>query len=214
MGCCGGDREKLAAVRAEQKWEYIVSINYLYLNDVTKCCQNLDDFKSNSCWVPFTYGFLWFNLFISVSVYAVDTFTAVNLLAFDRWSGQIEPAIPLNISRWIFAGCIILSFVLLFYRWLRAIRVMKGSGVAQSYLDPLAVRIQSVRMGKEGRGWKRFLVFAELTKSRKGADYVALFTFYSFEGRQSIIVQGIATDKVKLGPVLSSLKDHARSLTL
>jgi len=66
---------------------------------------------------------------------------------------------------------------------------MKGSGVAQSYLDPLAVRIQSIRMGKEGRGWKRFLVFAELTKSRKGADYVALFTFYSFEGKQSILIR-------------------------
>ena len=25
MGCCGSDREKEAAVRAEQKWEYIVS---------------------------------------------------------------------------------------------------------------------------------------------------------------------------------------------
>jgi hypothetical protein len=74
---------------------------------------------------------------------------------------------------------------------------MKGSGVAQSYLDPLAVRIQSVRMGKEGRGWKRFLVFAELTKSRKGADYVALFTFYSFEGEQSIPVRRIAADRFK-----------------
>ena len=60
---------------------------------------------------------------------------------------------------------------------------MKQGGVAQSYLDPLAVRIQSVRMGKEGRGWKRFLVFAELTKGKKGADYVALFTYYSFEGK-------------------------------
>jgi hypothetical protein len=147
--------------------------------------------------LPFTYGFLWLNLFISVSVYSVDTFTAVNLLVFDRWSGKIKPAIPLAISRWIFAGCIILSFVLLFYRWLRAIRVMKGSGVAQSYLDPLAVRIQSVRMGKEGRGWKRFLVFAELTKSRKGADYVALFTFYSFEGKQSIPVQRMTADKIQ-----------------
>jgi len=147
--------------------------------------------------LPFTYGFLWLNLFISVSVYSVDTFTAINLLVFDRWSGRIKPAIPLEISRWIFAGCIILSFVLLFYRWLRAIRVMKGSGVAQSYLDPLAVRIQSIRMGKEGRGWKRFLVFAELTKSRKGADYVALFTFYSFEGKQSILARRIAADRSK-----------------
>ena len=72
--------------------------------------------------------------------------------------------------------------MLLFYRWLRAIRVIKASGVAQSYLDPLAVRIQSIRTGKEGRGWKRFLVFAELTKSKKGADYVALFSYFSFEG--------------------------------
>lgn len=60
---------------------------------------------------------------------------------------------------------------------------MREGGVAQSYLDPLAVRVQSVRMGKEGRGWKRFLVFAELSKGKKGADYVALFTHYSFEGK-------------------------------
>lgn len=119
-------------------------------------------------------------LFISIAVYCVDTFTAINLLAFDRWAGQIKPEIPLSISRWIFAGCIILSFVLLFYRWMRAIRVMKAGGVAQSYLDPLAVRVQSIRTG-EGRGWKRFLVFAELTKSKKGADYVALFAYFSFE---------------------------------
>ena len=119
-------------------------------------------------------------LIVSISVYVVDTFTAINLLAFDRWAGQIKPEIPLTISRWIFAGCIILSFLLLFYRWMRAIRVMRKGGVAQSYLDPLAIRIQSIRTG-DARGWKRFLVFAELTKSKKGADYVALFAYYSFE---------------------------------
>jgi hypothetical protein len=123
---------------------------------------------------------------VSISVYAVDTFTAINLLVFDKWAGQIKPEIPLNISRWIFAGCIILSFVLLVYRWWRAIRVMKQGGVAKSYLDPLAVRVQSVRWGK-GRGWKRFLVFAELTKSRKGADYVALFAYFSFEAWLRIV---------------------------
>ncbi|OAP53888.1 hypothetical protein AYL99_11910 [Fonsecaea erecta] len=36
-----------------------------------------------------------------------------------------------------------------------------------TYLDPLAVRIQSTRRGK-AREWKRFLVFAELTRSQKG----------------------------------------------
>ena len=131
---------------------------------------------------PLSYGILYISVIISIAVYAVDTFTAVNLLAFSRWAGQIKPEIPFYISRWIYAGCIILSFVLLVYRWVRAVRIMKTGGVAQSYLDPLAVRIQSIRMGKNGQGWRRFLVFAELTKSKKGAEYVALFTYFSFEG--------------------------------
>lgn len=72
--------------------------------------------------------------------------------------------------------------MLLVYRWIRAIRVIRSGVVAASYLDPLAVRVQSVRVGEEGRGWRRFLLFAALTKGRKGAEYVALFTYFSFEG--------------------------------
>ena len=53
---------------------------------------------------------------------------------------------------------------------MRALKVMRGGKVAKSYLDPLAVRVECIRMGQEGRGWKRFLVFAELTKSRKGVE--------------------------------------------
>ena len=62
---------------------------------------------------------------------------------------------------------------------------MKTDIVAASYLDPLAVRLQSLRIGSQGRGWRRFLVFAALTKGRKGAEYVALFTYFSFEGKFS-----------------------------
>jgi len=132
---------------------------------------------------PLSYGVLYYFLLVSVAVYVVDIFTAANLLFFDRWSGQVQPVIPFTYARWIFAGCIVLSWVLLFYRWMRAIRVIRGGAVAASYLDPLAVRVQSVRTGEEGRGWRRFLVFAALTKGRKGAEYVALFTFFSFEGK-------------------------------
>jgi hypothetical protein len=61
-------------------------------------------------------------------------------------------------------------------------RVMKRGAVAESFLDSLAVRLQCIRWSKTGRGYKRFLVFAELTKSKKGAEYVALFTYFSFQG--------------------------------
>lgn len=129
---------------------------------------------------------VWFFLVVSIAVYAVDTFTAINLLVFSRWSSQIKPKIPFHISRWIFAGCIIASFVLLALRWIRTIRVMRSDSIAESYLDPLAVRVQSIRVGK-AKGYRRFLVFAELTKSKKGADYVALFAYFSFEAWLRII---------------------------
>ncbi|KKK12310.1 hypothetical protein ARAM_001374 [Aspergillus rambellii] len=164
MACCG-EREKGSPVALEEQWDYV----------------NLDDFKSESCLSPFSYFFLVVLLFVSIAVYGVDTFTAVTLLAFSRWAGQIEPAIPFEISRWIFAVCILFSFALLGYRWLRAIRAIRSGSIAQSYLDSLAARVQSVRVGSHGRGWRRFLVFAELTKSKKGAEYVALFAYFSFE---------------------------------
>ena len=171
MGCCGGARETQEEVRTEHKWDYF----------------NLADFRSSSCWAPFSYGILYVTIIISIAVYIVDIFTAVQLLLFDRWSGKIEPKVPLYISRWIFAGCIMLSWVLLIYRFIRATRVMRTGGVAQSYLDPLAVRIQSIRMGERGQGWRRFLVFASLTKSKKGVEYIALFTYFSFEAWLRIV---------------------------
>ena len=38
------------------------------------------------------------------------------------------------------------------------------------------------------RSWRRFLVFAELTQSKKGVDYVALFSYFQFQGAVRIIV--------------------------
>lgn len=164
MSCCAL-REKEGEASNEQKWDYI----------------NLSDFRSTSCLTPLSYGILYLLLIISIAVYAVDLFTCANLLIFDRWSGQVKPAIPFHISRWIFTGCIILSWFLLVYRWMKAVRAIKSGVIAASYLDPLAVRVQSIRMGANGRGWRRFLVFAALTKGRKGNEYVALFTYFSFE---------------------------------
>ncbi|KAJ5226145.1 hypothetical protein N7468_007370 [Penicillium chermesinum] len=164
MGC-GGDREK-AEVTMEEKWDFL----------------NLDDFRVKTCWTPFSYFFLWVFLIVSIAVYGVDIFTAVNLLVFSHWSGRVEPAIPFTVSRWLFAACIIASLVLLVYRWIFAIRAIRSNSVTRNYLDPLAVRIQCFRVfTREGRGWKRFLVFAELTKSKKGTEIVALYTYFAFQ---------------------------------
>lgn len=128
------------------------------------------------------YGYLYFSLTLSLAVYGVDIFTAINLLAFNQWSSSIEPTqlLTFDQTKWIFAGTIIASFVNLIFEHFRAWRVMKRGSVAECYLDNLAVRLESIRLGR-GQGWRRFLVFAELTKSRKGAEYVALFSYFSLQ---------------------------------
>lgn len=128
------------------------------------------------------YGYLHFGVLLSIAVYGVDTFTAINLLAFDTWSSSVQPSqiIPFDISKWLFSGAIIASFVNLIIEHVRCLRVRKRGNVAECYLDNLAVRLESLRWG-QGQGWRRFLVFAELTKSKKGAEYVALFTYFSFQ---------------------------------
>ncbi|KAF9636346.1 hypothetical protein BFW01_g7241 [Lasiodiplodia theobromae] len=166
MGCFGRIRDQEKNVREEQKWDYIT----------------LSDFTSSSWKSKLSYLWLWILSGITIAVYAADTFTAVNLLVFNKWSSQVDPAIDFNVSKWISVGCIILSWVLAAFAWLRAFRVMRGGGVADSYLDPLAATLQSSRIYSGGHGWRRFLVFAELTKSKKGVDYIALFVYFSFKG--------------------------------
>ncbi|KAF2258141.1 hypothetical protein CC78DRAFT_414843, partial [Lojkania enalia] len=171
MGCCG-DREKAIEVLEEQKWDYIT----------------LSDFKSTSCLAPFSYVWLWILVLVSIAVYAADAYTAITLLAFNRWSSQVQPKVPFDIAKWIFAVTIIISYVFLVYRWIRAVRVIRSGGVAESYLEPLAAIYQSMRITKEGQGWRRFLVFAELTRSKKGVDYIALFVYFQFKGALIIII--------------------------
>lgn len=162
-----GDREK-GPPEESAKWDYLT----------------LGDWRCTSGWTYPAYVWLWFLAIVGVAVYVVDTYTAVNLLAFDNWSSEVKPAVPIKYSKWIFAVCILLSWVLCIYEWIRAVRVIRRGGVAESFLDPLAVTLQSIRP----QGFKRFLVFSELTKSRKGTDYIALFVYFSFKGAIRVII--------------------------
>ncbi|KAF2136029.1 uncharacterized protein K452DRAFT_203902, partial [Aplosporella prunicola CBS 121167] len=172
MGCFGRGRNDGRSELEEQKWDYIT----------------LTDFRTSSTKAKLSYVWLWCLSAIAIAVYVADTFTAVNLLAFNKWSSQVDPAIKVSISKWIFTGCIMFSWVLCIFEWVRAMRVIRGGNVADSYLDPLAATLQSSRIYSGGHGWRRFLVFAELTKSKKGSDYLALFVYFQFKGAVRVIL--------------------------
>ncbi|KAF2123886.1 hypothetical protein P153DRAFT_327583 [Dothidotthia symphoricarpi CBS 119687] len=171
MGCCG-DREKGVIVAEEQKWDYI----------------NLSDFRSTSCLTPLSYVWLWILVLVSCAVYAADAFTAVNLLAYNKWSSQVQPKVSFEVAKWIFAITIIISYVFLIYRGFRTLRVMRSGSVTECYLEPIAAIWQSMRVTNRGQGWRRFLVFAELTKSKKGVNYIALFVYFQFKSALIVVV--------------------------
>jgi hypothetical protein len=166
MGCCG-ERER-GPPEPTAKWTYI----------------NLSDFKSTSSWNTLAYIWVWIMAIVAVAVFAADTFTAVNLLAYNKWTSKVEPKIPIEYARWIFAGCILFGFVLYIFNWIFAIRAIKRGGIADSFLDPLAATLQSMR----GSGWRRFLVFSNLTQSKKGTDYIAYFVYFSFQSAIRVII--------------------------
>lgn len=163
MGCCGARSAEKGEVEEQQKWDYIT----------------LTDFKSKSCGAVLSYIWLWILVLITVGVYGADTFTAIKLIAFDEWSSEIKPTIPFVVAKWIFAGCIILSWVLAFYAWFSAIRCMKRGCVTEDYLNSMAVELQSIRFGT---GWQRFQVFAALTKSKKKVSWIAIFVYFQRQG--------------------------------
>jgi hypothetical protein len=122
---------------------------------------------------------LWILVLITIGVYVADTFTAIKLLAFNEWSSQVKPAIPFTVAKWIFSGCIMLSWGLAVLAWITAIRTIKRGCVTDDYLNSTAVTLQSIRAGS---GWKRFLVFAALTKSKKKVSWIAIFVYFQRQG--------------------------------
>lgn len=121
------------------------------------------------------------------------SYTAITLLVYNRWSSQIQPVIPFETAKIIFAICILISYLLIIYDWFFAIKVIRRGGVADAYMNVIALRWNSVWGGKgdDDSGWKRFLVFARLTEQRGKADYVALFTYFSFKGIEEFLPSAI-----------------------
>lgn len=111
-----------------------------------------------------------------MAVFASDIYTAVILLAYDRWSSEINPAVPINISRWIFAGCIILSTVLIIFEFMIAIRVSREKNISRTYTNQIARKLYSIK------GYNYFCLFGKITKSRNKKEYLALFVYFSLKG--------------------------------
>lgn len=117
---------------------------------------------------------------VSVIVVATDVFNTFNFALLNKMSSNsLTLIIPVSAWRAIYVIFQIALIAATVYEHYQAWQVMKRERIAACYLNNLAMKLTSVRLGKT-QGWKRFLVFMELSQSKKGFDHVALFTFFRF----------------------------------
>jgi hypothetical protein len=111
---------------------------------------DINEFKSHGILLWAGYLWVFIDILKSLAVYVLDTQTgmytllallilAIFLLAFNKWATQVQPAIPMSISRWIFSGCIIFSFLLLAKDWWTARKIIRSRDISFAYTNLIGI---------------------------------------------------------------------------
>jgi Fungal potassium channel len=127
-----------------------------------------------------------------VSSYTVPLLMiAIFLLAFNKWATQVKPAVSLSISRWIFSGCIIFSFLLLAKDWWTARKIIRSKDISFAYTNLIGTFCVRILLTVANRwycvhgGYAYYCLFDRLGDSRHAWVSIAFFVFFSFKGIKS-----------------------------
>lgn len=175
MGCCGQARWKREEV-PDHKFDFI----------------DVRDYWSNGYLTRIKYAFLFANMAKSIAVYIADIYTAITLLAFHHFNGNIynrvadSPTntvrVPFDYGKWIFTGCIIFSFLLLAYEAHKARAVIRSRDISYAYTNIMANDYYSIR------SYNHFCFFCQINNSKKKKDELAFFIFFTFKGWKRLLV--------------------------
>ncbi|CAG8563225.1 10947_t:CDS:2 [Acaulospora morrowiae] len=142
---------------------------------------DVSDFYESSILRKFKYSILFMVVLKSILVYMADMWTAGILLIFDRWSSAIQPKIPFFISKWIYVGCIFFSFLLLAWDIKKARHIIATRDISYAFTSTIAYRYYTLR------SYKHYCFFSQINNSKKKADEVAFFVFFTFKGWKRLI---------------------------
>ncbi|KAI0269179.1 hypothetical protein BC834DRAFT_841789 [Gloeopeniophorella convolvens] len=142
------------------------------------------EFTDNGFGMRMKYLWLYVLVLKSFLVYVSDIFTAVTMLTTKSWSNQIFDhcqevsgcvAIPFNIGKWLFVGCIIFSFLLLAYEGRKAKKIIASRDISYAFTNVMANNYYSLR------SYDHFCFFDHIQRSTKKSDDFAFFIFFTFK---------------------------------
>ncbi|VDB97044.1 unnamed protein product [Peniophora sp. CBMAI 1063] len=137
--------------------------------------------------------YLWLYVLVlkSFLVYVSDIFTAVTMLTTKSWSNQIFNdcpdlegcvAIPFNVGKWLFVGCIIFSFLLLAYESRKAKKIIASHDISYAFTNIMANNYYSLR------SYPHFCFFDHISSSTKRSDDFAFFIFFTFKSWKRLLL--------------------------
>jgi len=124
-------------------------------------------------------------------VYVLDIFTAITMLTSKQWSNQIFNdcpqtkncvAVPFEVGRWLFVGCIIFGFLLLAYEAHKSKKIVASRDISYAFTNVMANNYYSLR------SYDHFCFFDHIRESSEGRDSVAFFVFFAFKSWKRVLL--------------------------
>ncbi|RUS25860.1 hypothetical protein BC938DRAFT_471545 [Jimgerdemannia flammicorona] len=88
---------------------------------------------------------------------------------------SIAPKIPLEVAKWIFLGCILMSFLLLFLDIRKSRLIIESRDISYACTSVIASRYYTLR------SYSHYCFFAQINDSKKTTDEIAFFVFFTLK---------------------------------
>lgn len=206
--------------------EFLTGVNESDFDSSTFQLVDVPTFRNFKFGTLFWYCWTWVIVFLAIGLLGIDTYTCVNLLAYNRWSNEDAQPYRFDIAKWVFSGCILFQFCLVAYHWIIAYRVIKKKKIAQTYLNTYAKNLYVIRSynyhclfhalePSTFFDWCTFLVYDELDVAvqilvidlpRQVINVLTLFYYATDKDTSNDVIANIkkiATTNLKLAIILS-----------
>ncbi|KAF9058039.1 hypothetical protein BJ165DRAFT_1425252 [Panaeolus papilionaceus] len=171
---CGGAKWKREVVQ-DHKFDFV----------------DTSDFVDNGFFMRLKYLWLYLVVLKSFMVYVLDIFSAITMLTTSNWSNEIFKQckdvkgcvfIPFNTGKWLFVGCILVSFLLLAYESRKAKKIIASRDISFAFTNVMANNYYSLR------SYNHFCFFDHISNSTKTSDDFAFFVFFVFKSWKRLLL--------------------------
>ncbi|AAS53749.2 AFR378Wp [Eremothecium gossypii ATCC 10895] len=153
------------------------------LNDKTFSQLDLDLFTNYKCGTLLKYVFgLWGLTLLRTASMGSDLYTFVKMLAYKTRENEVVPLyVPFHITKWIFVGSVIASFLLAAVSFVNGIRIYRTNNISLTYVNHVARTLFSITQ------YRIFCVYNRVTP--KGAfQKMAFFTFFELNDCMTLLL--------------------------